>query len=82
MLTCPFSEAELKAAVSDCDNFKSPGPDGIHFGVIKDFRFDLKSATMIFISEFHRNDRLSIGINSTFFALIPKVDNPQRLNDF
>jgi hypothetical protein len=25
---------------------------------------------------------LSRGINSTFIALIPKVDNPQRLNDF
>jgi hypothetical protein len=25
---------------------------------------------------------LSRGINSTFIALIPKVDNPHRLNDF
>jgi hypothetical protein len=37
---------------------------------------------MRFISEFHRNSKLTKGLNSTFIALIPKVDNPQRLNDF
>jgi hypothetical protein len=37
---------------------------------------------MRFISEFHRNGKLAKGLNSTFIALIPKVDSPQRLNDF
>ena len=37
---------------------------------------------MRFLTEFHRNDRLAKGINSTFITLIPKVDNPHRLNDF
>ncbi|CAJ2627985.1 unnamed protein product [Trifolium pratense] len=37
---------------------------------------------MCFISKFHRNGKLSKGLNSTFIALIPKVDSPQRLNDF
>ena len=32
--------------------------------------------------EFHRNEKLSKGINSTFIAFIPKIDNPQKLNDF
>ena len=32
--------------------------------------------------EFHRNGKLSKGINSTFIALILKVNSPQRLNDF
>ncbi|MCI47741.1 hypothetical protein A2U01_0068983, partial [Trifolium medium] len=27
----------VKAAVWDCDSFKSSGPDGIYFGFIKDF---------------------------------------------
>ena len=34
------------------------------------------------MTEFHQNGRLSRGINSTFIALIPKIDNPQKLNDF
>lgn len=37
---------------------------------------------MRFLKEFHRNGRLSKGINSTFIALIPKVDNPQSMNEF
>jgi hypothetical protein len=34
------------------------------------------------LTEFHRNGNISKGINTTFIALIPKVDNPHRLNDF
>jgi len=37
---------------------------------------------MRFIVEFHRNEKLSRGMNSPFIALIPKIDNPQKLNDF
>jgi hypothetical protein len=36
-LITPFSEAEVRAAVWDCDSFKSPGPDGVNFGFFKDF---------------------------------------------
>jgi hypothetical protein len=43
---------------------------------------DLKGDVMRFISEFHRNGKLTKGLNSTFIALIPKMDSPQRLNDF
>jgi len=37
---------------------------------------------MRFITDFHRNDKLTNGINSTFIVLIPKISSPQRLNDF
>jgi len=37
---------------------------------------------MRFLVEFHWNGRLTKGINNTFIALIPKVDNTHRLNDF
>jgi len=37
---------------------------------------------MRLVTEFHRNGKLKKGINSTFIALIPKVDSPQSLNDF
>jgi hypothetical protein len=58
------------------------GPDGISFGFIKDFWDMLKEDIMRFLVEFHRNGKLIKGINSTFIALIPKVDNSQHLNDF
>ncbi|WJX34558.1 hypothetical protein P8452_22662 [Trifolium repens] len=63
-------------------HYKSPGPDDINFGFYKDFWEDLRSDVMRFISEFHRNGKLTKGINSTFIALIPKIASPQRLNDF
>ncbi|KAK2356846.1 DNA-(apurinic or apyrimidinic site) endonuclease [Trifolium repens] len=81
-LTKPFSEAEVKAAVWDCDSYKSPSPDGINFGFYKDFWEDMRGDVMRFISEFHRNGKLAKSLNSTFIALIPKIDSPQRLNDF
>ncbi|GAU19481.1 hypothetical protein TSUD_77250 [Trifolium subterraneum] len=42
-LITPFSEAEVKSAVWDCDSFKSPGPDGVNFGFIKDFWADIRA---------------------------------------
>ena len=81
-LIYPFNETEVKAAVWDCDGYKSPGPDGVPMGFIKDFWPELKSDIMRFVLEFHRNGRLSKGINNNFIALIPKIDNPHRLNDF
>jgi len=81
-LVKPFSVEEVKNAVWDCDNYKCPGPDGITFGFIKDFWDILRDDVMHFLGEFHMNGRLTKGINSTFIALIPKVESPQRLNDF
>jgi hypothetical protein len=77
-----FSEDEVRTAVWDCDNYKSPGPDGVNFGFIKEFWDVIKGDVMRFLSDFHRNGRLTRGINSTFIVLIPKIDSPQRLNDF
>lgn len=73
---------EIKEAIWDCDSFKSPGPDDINFGFIKQFWLELKDDFMRFVVEFHRNGKLTKGVNATFISLIPKVDSPQRLNDF
>jgi hypothetical protein len=81
-LVKPFSFEEVKSVVWDCDSFKSPGPDGVNFGFIKEFWLILKEDIMRFIMEFHRNGKLARGINTTFIALIPKVESPQKLSDF
>jgi len=78
----PFTMDEVRKAVWDCDSFKSPGPDGISFGFIKQFWSELKDDFMRFVFEFQWNGRLTKGVNATFIALIPKVNSPQRLNDF
>jgi len=81
-LVRPFTLEEVKQAVWDCDGFKSPGLDGINFGFLKQFWNELKDDFMRFFVEFHRNGKLTKGVNSTFIALIPKLDSPQRLTDF
>lgn len=82
ILTKPFCLEEVKQAVWECDSYKSPGPDGVSFGFVKEFWSLLKDDLLRFMVEFHRNGKLSKGLNSTFIALIPKVNSPQRLNDF
>jgi len=72
-----FYLEEVRRAIWDCDNYKSPRPDDITFGFIKDFWELLKDDFMRFFVEFHRNGKLSKGVNSTFIALIPKVSSPQ-----
>lgn len=66
ILTKPFSLEEVKQAVWDCDSFKSPGPDGVSFGFLKEFWSLLKDDLLRFMTEFHRNGKLTKGLNSTF----------------
>jgi hypothetical protein len=81
-LTKPFTEAEMTAVLWDCGSYKSSRPDRIDFGFYKNFWEDMRGDVMRFIFEFHRNGKLTKVLNSTFIALIPKIDNPHRLNDF
>jgi len=78
----PFSLDEIKEVVWDRDSYKSPGPDGINFVFIKEFWPELKDDILRFVSEFHCNGKLSKGINTTFIALIPKVDSLSDLMIF
>jgi len=78
----PFLLEEIKAAVWECYNFKCPGPNGINLGFFKDFWEILKVDLLIFFAEFYHNGKLTKGLNSTFIALTPKVESPQRVADF
>jgi hypothetical protein len=71
-LIAEFSEEEIKRAVWDCESSKSPGPDGVNFGFIKEFWEVIKGDFERFMDEFHSNGRLVRGANSTFIVLIPK----------
>jgi len=81
-ITKPLSLEEVKQAVWDCDSFKSPRPDGVNMGFVKDFWPELRDDIMCFLFDFHKNGKLSKGINNTFISLIPKTECSHRLNDF
>ncbi|GKV28743.1 hypothetical protein SLEP1_g37755 [Rubroshorea leprosula] len=82
LLTATFSEVEIKQAIWDCGSSKSPGPDGFNFRFIKEMWEDIKSEIIDFVQEFHRLGRLVRGSNASFIVLIPKVENPQRIEEF
>lgn len=81
-LTTVFSKEEIKMAVWDCEDLKSPGPDGITFDFIKDFWDSIKGDFVRFISEFHDRRHIVRGENNSFIILIPKKASPQRIGDF
>ena len=82
MLVAPFSEEEVRLAIWECGSDKSPGPDGLNFKFIKKFWQLIKPDVLHFLEEFYANSVFPRGCNASFLALIPKVADPQYLNDY
>ncbi|XP_057780066.1 uncharacterized protein LOC130998670 [Salvia miltiorrhiza] len=78
----PFSVEEVKMAVWNCDSGKSPGPDGFNFLFMKRCWEVIKGDLMEVMREFHANDKLVRGSNSSFVVLIPKKTTASELRDF
>ncbi|XP_050229209.1 uncharacterized protein LOC126678348 [Mercurialis annua] len=77
-----FSEGEIFAALSDCDDNKAPGPDGFNF-------FFYKRVWSIIKNDFLDYFRLSFssgffppGLNTTFPVLIPKLKGASYVKHF
>ena len=82
MLTARFEEEEVKTAVWECGSDKCPGPDGLNFKFIKQFWQLMKPEILRFLDEFYVNGVIPKGCNASFITLIPKVADPQFLNDY
>lgn len=81
-LVAEFSEEEVWAAVKDCDGNKALGPDGFNLTCIQKNWKVMKNDILQFMKEFHMNERLAYGLNSSFITLVPKKDNPVDLVHF
>jgi len=68
--------------VGECASFKSLIPNCANFGFVQDFWTEIKSDVLRFLLEFHRNDKLTKGMNCTLIVLILKAENLPRLNEF
>nr|GEW74880.1 RNA-directed DNA polymerase, eukaryota [Tanacetum cinerariifolium] len=76
------SNDEIRRAVWNCGDNKSPGPDGFTFEFFKRF-WDLIGADFYdAFNHFFVYDAFSNGCNSSFIALIPKVIDAKFVNDF
>ncbi|GKV35976.1 hypothetical protein SLEP1_g44163 [Rubroshorea leprosula] len=82
LFTKAFTEEEIRNAVWDCDSTKSPRSNGFNFRLIKTMWEEIKQDVVGFIQEFHEQGRLVRGSNASFIALIPKVENPQRIEEY
>lgn len=81
-LEATFSEAEVRAAVMECNGGKALGPDGFNLLFFQKCWKLVHQEVLLFLRDFHASSKLSYGINSSFITLIPKTDNPIGLSDF
>ncbi|GKU90517.1 hypothetical protein SLEP1_g4505 [Rubroshorea leprosula] len=82
LLTAPFTEEEIRKVIWECDSFKAPGPDGFNFRFMKSMWDDTKIEVVGFLKEFQEQGRLVRGSNASFIVLIPKTENPQRIEEY
>nr|GFA01324.1 RNA-directed DNA polymerase, eukaryota [Tanacetum cinerariifolium] len=73
---------EIKEAGWDCGSSKAPGPDGFSFTFVKKYWDIIQKDMFDFINSFFVSSEMPHGSNSTFFTLIPKVNNPTLITDF
>ena len=66
----------------DCGSHKSPRPNGLNFKFINEFWDLMKPEVLRFLDEFYANGRFPKGTNASFVTLIPKVFDPQNLNQY
>lgn len=72
----------MKRAVWDYGSNKSPGLNELNFKFMKQFWQIIKPGLLRFLDEFYFNGIFPKGSNASFIALIPKVVDPQMLNDY
>jgi hypothetical protein len=82
VLCSPFSTEEIDTIILDLPSDKAPGPDGFNNTFIKKcwpiIRGDMHKLCFDFFH--HRADLKSI--NHSCITLVPKKDNPEKVNDF
>jgi len=77
-----FTAEEVYTALHSMDPYKAPGPDGyqaLFFQKNRDLVGDKVCALALDVL---RGTRFPDGLNDTFIARIPKLDNPQHISQF
>ncbi|GJX32752.1 RNA-directed DNA polymerase, eukaryota [Tanacetum coccineum] len=78
----PCSDDEMKDAVWNCGSAKSPGPDGFTFMIFKKYWDVIGGEILLSVKEFETMSSIPRGCNSSFFNLVPKVEDPIVIGDF
>nr|GEZ33599.1 RNA-directed DNA polymerase, eukaryota [Tanacetum cinerariifolium] len=77
-----ISSDEICAAVWDCGENKSPGPDGYTFKFFRRYWNVIGPDFCLAVDYFFENGTFPRGCNASFIALIPKVVDAKLVTDF
>jgi len=81
-LVAGFTEKEIKDAMWQCEGSKSPGLNGFNFNFIQKSWDFVKEELMEAMASFHATGNITKGCNASFIALIPKVRDPAKLEQY
>ncbi|GJT95056.1 hypothetical protein Tco_1090574 [Tanacetum coccineum] len=76
------SNAEIKRALFDIDDSKSPSPDGFTTAFFKKACSIVGVDTCNAVREFFSSGKMLGELNATLVSLIPKVQTPSKVTDF
>nr|GEU30543.1 RNA-directed DNA polymerase, eukaryota [Tanacetum cinerariifolium] len=76
------SHDEIKSAVWDCGENKSPGPNGFTFEFVRKYWKCIGPDFCGAVDHFFDNGSFAKGCNSSFIYLIPKVADAMFVNDY
>ena len=81
-LIASFTEEEIRDVVWQCEGTKSPGPDGYNFNFFKKTWEVIKDEVVTVVSLFYETGCIPKGCNASFIAMIPKVRDPSKLEQY
>ncbi|GJW01987.1 putative RNA-directed DNA polymerase [Tanacetum coccineum] len=82
LLDSPFSCEEIKEAVWNCGGDKSSGPDGFTFKFIKHYWDSIRKDFIDMVKNCEIDAFIPRGCNSSFIALVPKIQDPLHTTDY
>nr|GEU58643.1 RNA-directed DNA polymerase, eukaryota [Tanacetum cinerariifolium] len=81
-LEIPITHDEIRAAVWDCGENKSPGLDGFTFEFFRNYWSIVGIDFCEAVDWFFQQGSFAKGCNFSFLALIPKLQDPKVVSDF
>ena len=78
----PFTKEEVKAALTEMNGDKAPGPDGFITFFWQHCWDIVKEEVLLMFKDFHEKARFVRSLNSTFIVLVPKKGEAEEIRDF